>query len=1260
MAVLLTLRERALALALRERIIALTLRASDVFDASSSAVAAISRAAAEARGVLSTGIPILAEARAGSGATAALGFAEAAAILGAALAGSSALATAVVTRIALSGRSEAGSSAVSSLAAVAAALSAVVEAAASASAALVTAIPVSSTTTGTGSAAGAVMTGLRIAAQTDAVASASGSVTTRAAAPVITGPNTAQELGAVFMLTGTGEAAGMSVRVTRQSDAAVQGTATVQADRAWSLACVMPASGTSETFSAVQYGASWTDSTAATHVIQVAITGIEGMALVRAIGRKAAYKVSTPTYVASIGCSFRYDTYFGWQQDPQNDTERTNIFNIQRARVGAYGIKRQWSSPGGVSDEAFYVLWPLMRHAIPLYILGDPAAPNDPALPGSFSFAATGQSDPPLANWVSSGWCPWFGYLNALPTLWATQAAVLDSFVDAIPRHGVSGAVCIPSGVAPPYAEAGHWDSIDMLEGASTVELIPSLASTAAYAEFVRKVRDLATTRGDSARATAYQARLDAAVAALAYFKHKSGATWNATSKAWDGGTWDGWYFTLGATWGSRTAMNHLRNFAWTNKVVAWALTSSADLATSRTVIATATAAGEALSTYRGFARLWVHPDLPPTDPYGPGYVDSGYWPGDQSQALADALNAYSAASVVDYVDRYVREIMREARVGGPPWEFLSDPAGGIAYATTAPGAPGPAYHGAMFATLSDAGNWLTDPSPTITASLDGALNSEVIVERLKGHRAMGLTVTAPSPVSVEVSAYARQEINFDGDPVTKGPAGIAADDFAVDLLTPKSTANGVTTLGAYDVMTGTATWVKGTPSYATLTANNGAYRRDVQLGSAGYVEVDFIDGYGLPGVRIHSSGAQFGIRVYYNSATHMVRALDAGSQVGADMAFNPAAGSIATLRVELNGTTLTVRGNGALLGTRTVSAKTPAGTGLHNETGALTAARFTRCVVSDSLAAVPSATPVSPTWRESSWALMGKATLSAATSGSCAPTAWTPARPYGGQIRLVVTGGGAPGVTLSASMAQPAHASAQLVARGTFDDFATNRLGTDYTVQGVGWAVSSGKLRYTGTADNDRVLFNAPVSIADMEVSAVVTSADWPQRFPGIIARATAIDTFYLAHLYVGGADIYRSVGGVFTLLASGTLAGTPSSVRFVAQGSSLSVYFGSTLVTSATDTAITAAGKGGCRIGSAAGTAEITFDDLLVSPAPSVTAQPIPPGCTLEEAASDGRAFAHGEDYSSARGLMRLRAWDGTILSEATISGPPAVRYL
>jgi hypothetical protein len=129
-------------------------------------------------------------------------------------------------------------------------------------------------------------------------------------------------------------------------------------------------------------------------------------------------------------------------------------------------------------------------------------------------------------------------------------------------------------------------------------------------------------------------------------------------------------------------------------------------------------------------------------------------------------------------------------------------------------------------------------------------------------------------------------------------------------------------------------------------------------------------------------------------------------------------------------------------------------------------------------------------------------------------------------------------------------------------------------------------------------------ISAADVSVQAAVSvGSGTAARSPGLVARygGPGDTNFYAGFLTYnpGGsltADIWRSVSGSWSHLASAPVGSSSGTLRFDVQGTSLSLYLNGALAASATDGMITAAGSLGLR-GYGAG---VSWDDFAASALP------------------------------------------------------------
>ena len=149
------------------------------------------------------------------------------------------------------------------------------------------------------------------------------------------------------------------------------------------------------------------------------------------------------------------------------------------------------------------------------------------------------------------------------------------------------------------------------------------------------------------------------------------------------------------------------------------------------------------------------------------------------------------------------------------------------------------------------------------------------------------------------------------------------------------------------------------------------------------------------------------------------------------------------------------------------------------------------------------------------------------------------------------------------------------------FDRSDATAIGTAWTEQTGDVAIQGSQLQVNGTAT---ALATANgVSVADVVVEATVqlTGNSWA----GLVARHTGPgDTnMYLGALIQSGSSvtgqIWRNVGGTWSMLASGTASSNSGLLSFSVVGDSLTLSLGSTVLTQVADSQITSAGTVGVR---------------------------------------------------------------------------------
>lgn len=234
------------------------------------------------------------------------------------------------------------------------------------------------------------------------------------------------------------------------------------------------------------------------------------------------------------------------------------------------------------------------------------------------------------------------------------------------------------------------------------------------------------------------------------------------------------------------------------------------------------------------------------------------------------------------------------------------------------------------------------------------------------------------------------------------------------------------------------------------------------------------------------------------------------------------------------------------------------------------------------------------------------------------------PAGVFGGYVRLAVTSGSSANELMVRLLLTPAAAAwADGGGASSADAFGADT-SANYTAVGT-WTISGGRLRNAAVGDAQSWLLNS-ISVADMRVSAVLRSSALASRFPCLAVRAVdaANQTFVLLTSFA--IRVYDRVAGVDTKLGADIAAtfanDTDYTVMVEVIGTSVRVTYNGTTYTRTTTRGGT--GKGGVRLGSSSGSAEIQFDDLTVLEYPP--AQPVPPGMVQESASS---AQVAGEVY-------------------------------
>lgn len=152
-----------------------------------------------------------------------------------------------------------------------------------------------------------------------------------------------------------------------------------------------------------------------------------------------------------------------------------------------------------------------------------------------------------------------------------------------------------------------------------------------------------------------------------------------------------------------------------------------------------------------------------------------------------------------------------------------------------------------------------------------------------------------------------------------------------------------------------------------------------------------------------------------------------------------------------------------------------------------------------------------------------------------------------------------------------------------TFDRADSTGLGANWVHNEGEWRIVSNVARPMELGDGSdgsaRTDTAAHASIADMRASALLRST-LTGSVPGLIVRLTSSDTYYFGQILASGlAEIWLQNAGVWTLISTGSggAQSTGSSYTFDVSGSTLRFFQNSSLLLSATDTSITAAGRAG-----------------------------------------------------------------------------------
>jgi len=309
-----------------------------------------------------------------------------------------------------------------------------------------------------------------------------------------------------------------------------------------------------------------------------------------------------------------------------------------------------------------------------------------------------------------------------------TNAA--EKIADLLPLDPVTGVVQAPASYGT-YSDAGSWDAVYWKTPYQS--LIGSMYRCWIYKALLNTARK----KGDTALETRSLAKYGAAVDALRTFRRS-----------------DGYYST-------NDQRPDARNLLCTNLIVANGFCTTEERIASATRLRDDYVAGAGHhNTYRGHVRLLAWEDyFNPADP-SKTFVDGGYWAAGQTFMAASALTRVDLSKASQLFTEYSDEMQRQRRIGGAPWEYVTDASAGS-----------PIAHGNESLGWYSIGTLAVESmTDSLRTALAGAPGASVFVPTPHGHRVTEVELTAPRVATVTVSFYAQEESNVDGEPL--GPTG--------------------------------------------------------------------------------------------------------------------------------------------------------------------------------------------------------------------------------------------------------------------------------------------------------------------------------------------------------------------------------------------------------------------------------------------------------------------------------------------------------
>jgi hypothetical protein len=152
-------------------------------------------------------------------------------------------------------------------------------------------------------------------------------------------------------------------------------------------------------------------------------------------------------------------------------------------------------------------------------------------------------------------------------------------------------------------------------------------------------------------------------------------------------------------------------------------------------------------------------------------------------------------------------------------------------------------------------------------------------------------------------------------------------------------------------------------------------------------------------------------------------------------------------------------------------------------------------------------------------------------------------------------------------------------------------------TFQGT-WGIGTNRAQAVTHADNDTAYVTTPS--ADMTISAKIAAVTGVTA-PGLIARATAVNNYYMAQAQFNGGTnafyLFKQVAGSYTQLGmSAVVPVVGDTFAISAIGTSIRVIVNGSTLISVTDSTFSVGTKAGFRCGASGGGVTLFFDDFSV----------------------------------------------------------------